>query len=481
VTLTEREKEPAKTIERETLGVIQSAGETLSPLPQVKTGPKEATETEKTPPQSEPAKPVVTETASETPELVEPLETAVSAETPEAVEPLTTEAPLETPEPVEPVAAEAPVETPESFEAVDEVPTLEDGVISLSEIEEVTEVEEIGEAEVEFAEEVEEEIEASSDIEPAAEFLEPLEEKVTEEEHAQHIPLSVPELSEDSFIEEPEEFLETELAEEVAVEEPESAASLKDEVEVAESAQISAQVEIEEAEAVEDDIGALQAINEGLEKTLPELEKLVQASYSGEVSEQTAEDTQSAQGKTVEEEDQPPTVPEEIFREKEGVARDDELSHLISSIEEGEAEPAEPKSRLQTVLEEFIENSKISKAAVLLRDEQGVFSPSALVGISDETRKKLNFEGSERIFKNILDRGKILYIKDDVFLNTQLKRKFHTTDAFEIVGLIFAPLFSSGTVKGIIVACTSVGESINTKILLDKIKKLIKNIIGIIS
>jgi len=395
---------------------------------------------------------------------------------------------------VKPSEAEAEAET--------EVPSLESGILSLSEVEEVTEVEEIGEAEV--ADEVEE----AEGYEELAELSEP---ELVEEE----VQPVGPTIEAETARDEEEEISEAESVEEIegAYEELGAEKPVKGIIEVDEEEQYAPTVEeierkagehgkiafeferataieeevtgapeevteAEEVEAIEDDLQtAVSGV--GISAThLPELEKLVHAGFSIE-EETSVEETPPSMEETppmVEEtppsvEEAPPSIPEEVYKEKEKIQRDDELSHLISTIEE---------SPLKKAFKDFLKKARIAKGAILIRDPDGRYSPSVIHGLSDESSTKLIFSGYEKIFRSIFQKGKMLYIVENPFYGEEMRSKFSGADIEEIDRLFFAPVFAHDEIRSIILIGMKKDIPLPDTEMIEKIKDIKKIIINII-
>jgi hypothetical protein len=205
------------------------------------------------------------------------------------------------------------------------------GVMSLSDIEELVDVEEIGEAEVAGEEEAEEihdmeslgegdGEEAPGELEEIEEFDEP--EDISEAAVAAGV----------STASEPE-TIGVELAEEV-----EELGSLEEAVE---AEPFPAPTADGMDETIIDDRGIVTGFrgtakgDEGeasVQKTLPELEALVTAGRPVR--------TEKEEGAV----ELLPTIPEELYREKAGVKRDDELSSLITELETEAETPGEKET-----------------------------------------------------------------------------------------------------------------------------------------
>jgi hypothetical protein len=407
-----------------------------------------------------------------------------------------------------------------------EVPELDTGVLTLKDVEEVTEVEEIGEAEV--AEEVEEPIEVEEaegvSVHPdELEETERVEEELAELEEAektQEIAHALqqkqsgeaeeggePEYGE-GRIEDTDTFDaleaidvssygsagEAELegagdVEEVEVAEPEigeEIGEMEEEVHAPEAGEEEAYAfkpaeerelvsetgegaehrdaesgsEVYAAEDIEDDLREIaDAVDVG---SLPELEKLVSAGFT-ESEEKFAEEN-------AETEEPPPVIPDEVYREKVGEQRDDELSQLINTIEKSDI-AEEGTLNLEKLFSRVLNSLAISRGAILER--KGVeYAPSVVHGLHDRTVDTLRFNGDEFIFRNILNKGKMLFIKKDVFATEMLRSKFTMSDVENIQQLFLAPLVVAGSLLAVVVLCVSEGEKLEESSAIKRIKSI---------
>lgn len=344
----------------------------------------------------------------------------------------------------------------------------EEGILSLSDIEEVMVVEEIGEAEVadevEEAEELGEPEEAESVSHPSEAELEEaegMEEVQDEEEEKISEPLFT--TTQEQEAGEPEERI-------IEMERPAEYSPSIDEIDkkAGEHGKISFALEDTEEgeersetkidEAIEDDLSVLLSPAGIPEDQLPELEKLVQAGFK------EAENGSEAEA--------PPTIPEEIYREKEKVQIDDELSQLITTIE---------STPLQRAFQDFIQEAGIQRGALLLQDDAGVYLPTVLYGLSKETGLRLMFTGRERFLMNILERGKMLHVVEKPFYSAELRSRFHRSDMEGIDRLFFAPVFVANEMKGIILLCMQrKGQRLGFENMIEKIKMIKKTLSDII-
>ena len=395
----------------------------------------------------------------------------------------------------EEIAAEGEVATGEREAKA----TTSHGILSLSDVEEVTVVEEIGEAEV--ADEVEEaepeEAEEPEELEsvghPSEEELEgaeleeipqaeeaehPFDEELEETEpgeigelatKAAHGELSTEEELERVLLEGEEEAKEVEaereehFASSPTIEEIERKAGEHGRISLGldtgeEKMEIEAVSEIETDESIEDDLTKLTGPSGSIEDNLPELEKLVLAGYAESGVDSVQDETW-------------PIIPEEIFKEREKVQKDDELSELITTIES-------TPSVLEKAFRDFMEQANIPKGALLFKDRAGRYVPAVLHGLSEETRSTLFFKGRERFLNTILERGKMLHVVENPFHSPGMQSRFIKEDRTGIQRLFFAPVFSAHEMTGIILLCME-GEIYTTD--MDDLIERIKTIKTIIS
>ncbi|MCK5568797.1 MAG: hypothetical protein KAJ15_03710, partial [Spirochaetes bacterium] len=232
-------------------------------------------------------------------------------------------------------------------------------------------------------------------------------------------------------------------------------------------------------EPIEDDLTDLLSGIQSTSDSLPELKKLVQAGYSDTQDEDVTrgaglasiQKPEESGVKGSDEEGAPLTIPDEVFKEKERVYHDDELSYLIDRIDEKEL-VMEEKDRLKGIFSNFIHHLGISTGALLLKNQDGTFSPMVSSGLSKDTVDRLIFKKSEKILKSLLKQGKTLYIRENPFFNGHMRSKFRPVDSSKIKGIIFSPVFISEKLKGIVAVCVTMGEILDSEIILKEIKKL---------
>jgi hypothetical protein len=331
-------------------------------------------------------------------------------------------------------------------EPLDEISATETGIISLTDVEELTEVEEIGEAVV--AEE--------ADAGDAEYIPEPEEERKppppsgTKKVESEGLPERKP-------VEETEQKTESgDISIETA---PETG-------------------DLDRVDLIEDDLSGLDT-----EKKLPGLGELVKGrkdrDFEGSGEQAALLGITSLQ----EPEDTPLAIPEEVYEEKKAPDKDDELSHLIKSIKgDDEAAPGSESLSLPAVFSQWLKGLGLSKGALLVEEKQKVFKVAASDGLSDRSKAQLQFRRNEAVFRTIFSKGKLLYIKQDAFLNNGLRDKFDGKDAAKIKGLFFAPIdvppeggISIGAnveVKGIIVVGMTKGATIKPDKIIKEIKKI---------
>jgi hypothetical protein len=207
---------------------------------------------------------------------------------------------------------------------------------------------------------------------------------------------------------------------------------------------------------------------------VPSLENLVKAgerSGAGNgpamsVLEQAAAEEEAASG----EEGTLQTIPEEVFRAKQGERRNDELSELITTIEGGEREGEQEDPAV--IFKKSLKAMGLSKAALLIADDSGRCSPKTMFGLNKKTAGKLSFDGSENIYTQFLSKGKTLYIREKVFKSKEVSKKFDRTDSSKIQTLVFSPILQTGNVRGILVAGTSKGKKIDHEKIIKEIKTI---------
>jgi hypothetical protein len=182
------------------------------------------------------------------------------------------------------------------------------------------------------------------------------------------------------------------------------------------------------------------------------------------------------------------SIPEDLYRKKKKHYKDDELAHLIDTMKEEEqvdsrigqekdiVMPEKIQDTVQIAFDRFLKNIELSSGALLLRDENGIFSVSLSRGLNEKSVGKLKVNGNERVYKNILAKGKLLFIKKDAFLDNEIRDKFDVVDASRIGSLFFAPVGGGEDVRGIVVVCITMEE----KALQDNITKEIRKLINII-
>ena len=386
-------------------------------------------------------------------------------------------------------AAGAAVESGTEIPAAgDEIETFGTGVVSLKDVEEVTEVEDLGEAEV--AEEVVDEDEDTVIPEPKSEISK--KPSAAENENVQEEEVEALEELEEA-VEEVEEL--EEAVEEV--EELEEAGEEVEELEVAEEDLTESDIEeVGVVEPVEDDVGELlDREQSGI--ILPELMKLVEAGSGTQTKrkedkatlvQRHREDsgeketiTEETDGESViiDEEEKPLTVPEAVYREKESVQHDDELSYLIDRIDEKVGQLLDI-SRIGSIYNEFITHLGITTGAILFRNQEGTYTPFVSSGLSRRTENNLNFKKGDKILTNLLRRGKTLHIKENPFLNQELKNKFESVDASKVKELFLSPMFKSKKLVSIVTICVTMGEMFDSELILKEIKKLTKIITKIV-
>ena len=352
----------------------------------------------------------------------------------------------------EEIVEEAEIEEAEEVleeEIEEEVPE----VLPVEEVEELEEVEEIGEAEVA------EEIEEAEEVEEALEHGEEVE-NVEEVEEAEEVE-EIKEKSEETGKEPGEEDSEPEgVLKSGETSEISSDKSLKENLnplleeeaergkEVKESKKESP-AEIGELDLSKGDMdseykdkvkGTAEEIERDLENIennkVPPLKDLVESGIrKEEILDEKIEEV--------------PSIPDELFEEKLKDKPEDELAKLISEIEK---ESRFDKNDVSTIKQYFISilNRLNLKKGVILFNKNDYYFPVISVDISRVTQEKLRFTPDERIVKNFFTKGKVLYIKDNVFESNEIRSKFSDKDKKYVNSLLFYPVKTNDVIKAIV-------------------------------
>jgi transcriptional regulator with GAF, ATPase, and Fis domain len=188
---------------------------------------------------------------------------------------------------------------------------------------------------------------------------------------------------------------------------------------------------------------------------------------------------EEAVGEVIEEEGKPPTVPEAVYKEKESVRHDDELSHLIDRIDEKVGQLLDIR-RIGSVYNDFVTHLGVSTGAVLFKNQEGVLAPFISSGLTSRTETLFNFTKDDKILMHLLQKGKTLHIKEKPFMNRELKNKFETVDSSKIKEIFLSPVFKSNKLLCIIAICITRGEMFDSDLIIKEIKKLVKIITKII-
>jgi hypothetical protein len=224
---------------------------------------------------------------------------------------------------------------------------------------------------------------------------------------------------------------------------------------------------------------------------LPELTKLVEA-RTGATAESKEDETTLVQHRAedseeretiaeepddestiIDEKEDLLTIPDAIYREKESVQHDDELSHLIDRIDRKVGQLLDI-SKIGSIYNEFITHLGITTGAILFRNQEGTYTPFVSSGLSRRTENSFNFKKGDKILMSLLRRGKTLHIKEDPFLNLELKNKFESVDASKVKELFLSPLFKSKNLVSIVSICVTMGEMFDSELILKEIKRLTK-------
>ena len=246
-------------------------------------------------------------------------------------------------------------------------------------------------------------------------------------------------------------------------------------------------------ETIENDLPSIEN-----KKSLPDLEKLVNkieknTSFSDVKAEQEGAD-KSTTRKAIKQKvmvkepqkEEEIIIPEEVYKQKDKQYRDDELTYLIDKMErvdetgtlieqeEGIHKSEKKLNTVEKVFDKFLQNLTLSKGALLVRDGDGVYSVALARGLSETSVDKLKFDGSERVYKNIIAKRKLLFIKEDAFVDNERREKFDIFDAEKIRSLFIAPIGDEDNIRGIMLVCITMGERISPEIITKEIKKIIK-------
>ena len=233
-----------------------------------------------------------------------------------------------------------------------------------------------------------------------------------------------------------------------------------DEIEDTEERTVEEPVQAEIDESVVDDLTDIEQRNKGGADILPDLEALVgvdtASSTEGDVGESAEgikkEFTAPGGGHTA--------VTDEMHGNAEGIGRQDVIRNTFR---------------------QFLETVGIYKGAVLLKQKKGTFKPCVITGFSRETEPKLIFSGKEKIVTKVLQKDKILYIRNDAFMDDELRKKFSLSDTSTIKSIFFAPLCLSGAgLAGFIILSPTINESFDSSEVLVKIKEIKRTLTSII-
>ncbi|UCB47230.1 MAG: hypothetical protein JSV25_07420 [Spirochaetota bacterium] len=350
----------------------------------------------------------------------------------------------------------------------------EAGIVSLSDVEEVAEVEEIGEAEV---------TEEMADL------------GGYEAGKAEGSPETKPKEPEKLEIDKDAGVIETtdavvnreKKSEEKSGQQSSVATSDGKKSSAKNGKKASKSTSLNQVETIEDD---LQSIEDS--KSLPKLDKLVSETedklYVGDVENEKSTTKTMRQKVKVKDtrKEEGIVIPDEVYKQKEKQSKDDELSYLIDSMEQvdesttmNEKEEDSDRSKkipntVERVFQKFFKNTELTKGALLIRDENNIFSVVLSKGFSKTSIKKLKFDGSERVYKSIIAKKKLLFIKEDAFVDKEIRGKFNSDDASKIKSLYFAPVGDEEIIKGMMIVCIMMDEGISSELITKEIKKIIK-------
>ena len=207
---------------------------------------------------------------------------------------------------------------------------------------------------------------------------------------------------------------------------------------------------VDSHENVIDDLAEIEAAMPQHEDVIPNLEALVGADASSDISDDILETEFTA-------------VEEDSPASNEG--RNEDLDGMS----------------IRDTFSRFLQSVGIQKGAVLLKQSTGIYKPCVVTGFSRDTEPKLIFSGKEKIVSKVLMRDKILHIRNNVFMDDELGKKFSNSDTSSIDSVYFAPLMPSRSdLAGFIVLGPTVDESTDSPEVLKKIKEIKKSLTNIL-
>ena len=207
---------------------------------------------------------------------------------------------------------------------------------------------------------------------------------------------------------------------------------------------------VDSGESVIDDLAEIDATMPQHEDVIPNLEALVGADASSDISDDILEtDFTAVEGHS-------PESADGRNEDLDGVSIRDTFSRFLQSV-------------------------GIHKGAVLLKQSTGIYKPCVVTGFSRDTEPKLIFSGKEKIVSKVLMRDKILHIRNNVFMDDELGKKFSNSDTSSIDSVYFAPLMPSRSdLAGFIVLGPTTDESTDSPEVLKKIKEIKKSLTNIL-
>gem|GEM_PF-2677688 len=285
---------------------------------------------------------------------------------------------------------------------------------------------------------------------PEAQMLEEIEELGTIE-HTE-------ELGAQPFDDDDEYSVEVPLAEENIEEVPLEVT--QDDEENIEEISIEELTAVDSNEFVIDDLAEIEPMNEEHGDIIPNLEALVGADTAPGLEDDGKEITD--------------VLEKEFTAPGENPAGAAEVKHEI-------VDGMDQQGIIRDSFSQFLQSVGIQKGAVLLKQSTGIYKPCVVAGFSRDTEPKLIFSGKEKIVSKVLERDKILHIRNNVFMDDELGKKFAHSDTSSINSVYFAPLMPSGSdLAGFIVLGPTIHESANSSEVLKKIKEIKKTLTRIL-
>ena len=157
-------------------------------------------------------------------------------------------------------------------------------------------------------------------------------------------------------------------------------------------------------------------------------------------SEKDTFDTEDLIDKDLYDPEEVPRIPDDFYREAEEKVKENMTAgwkNILKSIRGKKFVNKNMNDMLNWVKEQS--GLDIKHAAMLTRQDDGVYKISESQNLSDDTKEKLNITEDEAIFKKILSHKKTLYVSDP-FSSDSLKNKFGSIDRENISHMIFVPV-----------------------------------------